>query len=513
LDAAIEFAEEQVPEDCKDVSWYIYLINMYLLGDMIIQARAIAARADELASDSITLKFAWGMIFRAEGDLNRSNAVLMEVIDAAKTQLIDHTSLVKRYREDSLPEDSPLKDLGFDLSVIKFMALQAVSDNWNDLGNRFEAIRLLEESLAEDPNNPGAMYALARMKYYKSVDHPHLLGATKALASEPMPPSKRASLHYLLGEVSDACANYEQAFEHFTRANEALKSEICELIVEEHWQLIKDSIDVFDCELLSGMPDGETRQSDTDDNEMYNGRLIFIVGMPRSGSTLIEQILSCHPGVFAGGERHSIEKFFRQMTREFQFADRYPLWFRYLDKDDAKVICASYLDGYVRPLAGDRWFVDKTLTNHAHVGALSLLFPRARFIYCTRHPLDICLSCYFTQFQGIEYSHDLFCTARMLKACQTAMKHWKLLWPTRILEVEYEEMVTSSEATIRRIVEFCGLTWNDACLRFHERQRLVTTASSYQVKRPIYSTSVARWKNYEPFLTDIWEYLQKDGSE
>ena len=500
LDYAIELAEQQVGLHPDNVNLHIHMINLYLLSDMTREARKCAESAQELASGSVILDFAWGLIHRAEGNLDLSNTFLKQVCDA-----IQHTpenSHLSVYDDD--PAEAAYRfDFGFDMPSMRAKAIYVMSDNYNDLGDRREAIRLLEGLVDDSPLRGPASYFLSRMKYYESVDHPHVHGAIAALASGSLPPADRPPVHFMLGEVFDSCGEFDEAFRHFTLANDLAKTEKGELVVRAHCENMEASMQVFDQAFFAGRVRGDSR---------YRGeRLVFIVGMPRTGSTLVEQILSCHPDVYAGGELHHLTRFIRALSKECALPEGYPYWMLRLDPEEIEGIAARYYEETVIPYGGNRWFVDKTLTNCEELGFLAALFPDAKFVYCKRNSIDTCLSIYVTHFQGIEYSNDLHHIACMFKATERIMTHWRSVLPMPILELEYETTVASPESTTRRLLEFCALSWNESCLQFYANKRRVSTASMYQVKRPIYSSSVGRWRNYEEHLGSLIDDLATES--
>jgi hypothetical protein len=238
---------------------------------------------------------------------------------------------------------------------------------------------------------------------------------------------------------------------------------------------------------------------------------VFIVGMPRSGSTLIEQILTSHPQVVAGGEMRELEEAVEDVAKSngtsvLGVAQR-------LNGDDVRNIEARYL-GHVTRLAlakpGALRVTDNRLDNIFYVGLIRLLFPRARVIHACRDPIDTCLSCFSLMFDQTEFSYDLGERGRRYRAYSGLMAHWRRVLPAAsILDVHYEDVVADIETHARRIVAYCGLPWDPACLAFHKNSRPVRTASAVQVRQPIYSTSVGRWRPDETVLRPLLDGLQR----
>jgi len=236
--------------------------------------------------------------------------------------------------------------------------------------------------------------------------------------------------------------------------------------------------------------------------------------MPRSGTTLTEQILASHPQVYGAGER-------RLATLGFSLLPRV------LGVDAAPTDCLKQLDStlvgqfadwhleQLRGLDGGRYdrVVDKMPDNYALLGWLVTLFPKARIIHCQRDVRDVALSCWITNFTRIRWANDLEHLATRVNNYFQIMDHWQKVLPAPVLSIGYEEMVADQEGTTRRLLDFVGLDWNPACLNFHKTERLVRTASVAQVRQPIYKQSVARWKHYETALRPFLERLNIPASD
>lgn len=220
---------------------------------------------------------------------------------------------------------------------------------------------------------------------------------------------------------------------------------------------------------------------------------VLIVGMPRSGTTLAEQILSRHPDVAAGGEL----TFWPDHAPDFG-VDREGR----IDQVWTRQTQAAYqaMLSQISPTA--RRITDKLPQNFHNVGLLHVAFPRARVIHCCRNPMDTCLSIYFNNFaNGMDFSFDRDWIVDYYQQYSRLAEHWRNVLPSScLLEIEYEELVAAPEPVIRRIINFCGLEWDDACLRPEQNQRVIKTASLWQARQPIYGTSVLRWQRYKPWL-------------
>ena len=242
-------------------------------------------------------------------------------------------------------------------------------------------------------------------------------------------------------------------------------------------------------------------------------RPVFIVGMPRSGTTLVEHILASHRAVFGAGELDAIEATAHRLSAETDVDATYPDDVAGLDAAACRRLGDAYLERLATLDANAARVTDKMPANFRHLGLIALLLPGARIVHCRRNPLDVCLSCYVQNFtQGNEFSNDLGDIAVTYRAYRRLIDHWRRVLPLPMLDVGYEELVADQAAVSRRIVEFVGLEWDPACLEFHANRRAVQTSSALQVRRPIYRSSIERWRVYEAELQPLIEALGDDAT-
>ncbi len=230
--------------------------------------------------------------------------------------------------------------------------------------------------------------------------------------------------------------------------------------------------------------------------------------MFRSGSTLTEQVLAAHPRVTAGGEIPYLPALVSRALAPF------PASMARLTQQHLREIAAGYLQALARLFPGGDRVTDKRPDNFLYVGLIKRLFPRARIVHTTRNALDNCLSIYFLHLdQRMSYALDLLDTGHYYVQYRRLMSHWKSLYGEDILDFDYDALVQSPKAQIEKLVSFCGLEWNDACLNFHEAKSAVRTASVWQVREPLYRRSSGRWRNYAAQLAPLREYLHRHCPE
>jgi tetratricopeptide (TPR) repeat protein len=359
-----------------------------------------------------------------------------------------------------------------------------------DLGRIKEGAVLFREVLAEDPHNISAIVGLASAREAGDQDG-DLERFEFALREGKLEPDKRAPLHSALGQIYDHQKQPREAFLHFMKANELEKSEFS---LTAFRRQIDDTIALFSPFFFM------SKTGFGSDSE----RPVLVVGMPRSGTTLTEQILSSHPLIEGAGELPDIRKLHDSVSHRGRWHDMMTA----LTDESCKELAARYLAELDRHSRTAQRVVDKMPHNFLTLGFTALLFPRARIIHCRRDPMDNCVSCYTHRFNKAHgYSTDMKTLGLYYREYRRLMEHWRKVLPLKMFELDYEEMIADQEAMSRRLVDFVGVEWDDACLNFHETERTVRTLSRWQVRQPIYRSSVQRWRKYDEFLDPLKEGL------
>ena len=318
----------------------------------------------------------------------------------------------------------------------------------------------------------------------------------RRFADDPSAPEvAKRGLFYALANLLDKSARYDEAWAACARANSIVGSSFDPAAHT-------DSVDRM---IASWTPD-TIGSLNAPSKPATN--LLFIVGMPRSGTSLVEQILASHPSVTPGGERDTLARLSFDLLATPDPTQSYFL------TDPARLQDQSVLDRAARTLASSvppkarraSVFTDKMPDNWRHLALARALAPEARVVWCRRDPRDTCLSCHFQNFFGATaWRTNLAHAASVYKDHERLMRHWQSTLGLPILELVYEDLVSDQDAQTRRLIEFAGLPWDDACLRFHESKRVVRTQSNEQVRQPMYRSAVARWKNYEAHLGPLIE--------
>jgi Sulfotransferase family len=307
-----------------------------------------------------------------------------------------------------------------------------------------------------------------------------------------------ASLYFTAAELLDRAGRYDEAFSLAAKGNGLYRGERYDPAAYEH--LTYPQIEYFTRERIGSMPKATVRSD----------KPVFIVGMPRSGTSLVEQILASHPAVHGAGELDFIHHVWVGMLDMLgSNFGQYPKCLDHLTTEQVDGMADVYLAPLVAMKPDAMRITDKMPQNFLHLGLIASLFPGARIIHCMRDPMDTCLSCFMTHFNHPQpFKHDLAQLGHFYRLYEKLMAHWKAVIDLRTLEVSYEEVVANPKEQSRRMVEFLGLPWDDRCLAFHQTKRPCATASVMQVRRPVYNSSVGRWRHYEKHLGRLQTALE-----
>jgi tetratricopeptide (TPR) repeat protein len=346
-----------------------------------------------------------------------------------------------------------------------------------------EAERLYRRALKVCPKMPSAWAGLARIRKMTSSDSAWLEGAEQIVASG-ISPMDEAEMRFSMGKYCDDVRDFAKAFQNYRRANELSKTLARDYDGEARSNFVDNMIRTYSTEAISQIGGGGSSSA----------KPVFVVGMPRSGTSLAEQIIASHPAAKGAGEL----SFWSDAADKHQASTQQGG----LAEPIRKVLAEEYLRELVAGPGDAPRIVDKAPGNGDYLGLIHSVFPNARIIYMRRDPIDTCLSCYFQQFAAtLNFTNDLSDLAHFSREHQRLMAHWRaVLPPGSIIEVPYEALIADQESWTRNILEFIGLEWEDGCLDFHKTARPVVTSSYWQVRQKVYEHSVARWRNYEKFI-------------
>ncbi len=360
-----------------------------------------------------------------------------------------------------------------------------------------DAMMHFSRAIAIRPDYAEAHYNRAEIHTFRPGDE-HLEALEALAGRKSLPANQAVCIHFALAKAFEDSRDYARAFAQL-RAGNALKRARISYDAPGERNAMRRISELFD-ERLFGRLRGKGNPSQLP---------VFVLGMPRSGSTLIEQILASHPGIQAGGEHKCLE----HAAAAIPGSDGQPIpWPEYLPALDERAlrrIAETYIAGLPPVANGTVRIVDKTPGNFCALGLIRLIFPNARIIHTTRHPVDTCVSCFAKLFDtGHGYTYDLTELGSYYRAYRELMDHWRsVLAPDSIFEVAYEDVVNDLEGQAKRLINYCGLPWDERCISFHETVRPIRTASAVQVRRPLFRTSLQRWQRYAIHLTPLLREL------
>jgi tetratricopeptide (TPR) repeat protein len=377
-------------------------------------------------------------------------------------------------------------------------ALMGLGHVLKAVGDYDGAVASYNACIREVPENGETYWSLANLKRYR-FDDAMVAEMERRVAAGGADAQSEVNFLFALGKAYEDRGDFDGAWHFYRTGNEKQRAEVSYDPVQT--EAMNDRlVSVYTADFLSS----RTGKGHPDPSP------IFILGLPRSGSTLLEQILATHSQVEGTSELPYIGRAASSLNRNREEGLNYPEAMRELSPEHLRALGNDYLaSALAHRRKGTPRFIDKMPNNFPNAGFIATILPNARIIDARRHPLDACLSCYRQLFaKGQAFTYDLTEIGEYYLQYQRLMDHWATVMPGRVLTVQYEEVVTDFEAQVRRLLEFCGLDWEEACLRFYESERPVRTPSSEQVRQPIYDRAVGHWLNYERYLGELVEVIE-----
>ena len=498
---AVELLREAIQVDPNNVDAMRYLAGAYFSRkENLDDAEALLRRATQVAPGFVGAWMLLGPVlterskyvdaidaFRKATELDPENADAWGGLGNAYARAgYAHDSVRSFGRAVALNPDAPGIQMGY------AHILKTVGDQPGSLAAYRAAIRA-------KPDFGEVYWSMANLKIFRFEDV-EVAAMEEQIKRDDLTASAETHFRFALGKAYEDKEDYDRAWKYYDSGNKLHRSQI--YYDPSEFEIRQANIkDVFTREFLKEKAEKGYEAPDP----------IFVVGLPRSGSTLIEQILASHSMVEGTAELPILGKIAASIGRYRRDNLQYPESVRDLRDKDWRAYGRQYMDECARLRETDKpFFTDKLPNNFSHIGLASLILPNARFINARRHPVDSCLGGYKQLFgKGQHFTYDVFEIAEYYKLYHEMMRHWHEALPGRILDVHYEETVGDLETQVRKILDYCGLPFEEQCLRFYETERAVKTASSEQVRQPIYTGSVGKWRRYGEHI----EYWQSELSE
>ena len=376
---------------------------------------------------------------------------------------------------------------------------QQLGMQYQKLGHFADAAVQFRQAIALDPDNGPAYLLLANTQRAGADDRPLQALYESGLDRPGIATDTRACLHFGLGKLHDDWGDYDLAFDHFRAANELRRAHAP--FDRMAWQRMVDELIRVGRELRF------VSQTKPDTGPVAG----FVVGMLRSGTTLVERLLTNGPGVESLGETELLDTFIQRIESYTGFP--YPECLLRLSSEEIEAIAADYRKQISIGRGEAKLLLDKNPLNFMHVGLIAILMPEARILHCRRDALDVCLSVYFQDFAHARnnYAYDLGDIAAFYSGYQKLMEFWNTLLPGRMLEVDYEKLVEEPETEMRLLYEALGLTWTPDAIRPQDNPATISTASIWQARQPVYQYAVGRWRHYSKHLSPLRDALENAG--
>jgi tetratricopeptide (TPR) repeat protein len=497
LDEAATAAQALIATNATDPrAWHLLSLIAAKRG-RLVEALACIGRAVALQPNDVGLRLQQGQYLIANGQRSEALGVATSLADATLGRADWNDALGTLFTLC----DEPSRALPFFLAAVRqspndsryHYNLAAVQRMTGDLA---DAEATLDSVIANQPSNAYAYYTRADLRT-QSRERNHVREMTDALDRHVQHVGDRILICYALGKELDDIGDYGRAFHYFKRGADAQRA----LFTYD----VRD-----DTAAIDRIIERHTREAVTGAGGFDSDECIFVIGLPRTGTTLVEQILSSHSEVFGAGELqafplaviNAVKALYGRPVGKWELAELSL-------KLEPERLGRGYLEA-TRPQTGrTRHFVDKQPTNYLYAGLIGRALPRARFIVVSRDPVDSCFAMYRALFTGAyPFSYTLSELAAYYAAWHRLIRHWQTVLGDRLLVVRYEDLVQRFEETARRMTGHCGLAWESRISSFHAHARTVTTASATQVRRPVYGSSVGKWRHYEEQLAPLIEALR-----
>jgi len=464
MQLAVDYLRQAISENPQSIEAHRALATLHVERNSIEKAREIYEQIIKKEPNFQQINLEYANCLAKTGELEKASKIFNEILKNDKNNLI---------------------------------ALNGIANNHRLVGNFQEAEKIYQDIIKRDSNNIAAYSGLSNCGKFSDKNADIIKNMEKIILKK-----SDATGYFALGKIHDDLKDFEKAIGYYRKGNH-LKNKRVKFNEEQYQERIDSIINIFDKSFITKIQ--------TEDNLPI--KPIFILGAPRSGTTLVEQILSSHTKVFGAGELGYIKHISSGKYSDNVKTKLYPE--RFLDNTDedfsfVRNDAETYLNK-VQQFIDDKNIIiitDKMPGNYEYLGYIFSMFPNCKVINTKRDPIDTCLSIFFQNFHsGHKYAFDLDNLVIWYKEYDRLMNHWLSLFDEKILTVNYESIINNTEEIVRDIISYSNLEWQDECLQFHKSKRAVNTASNWQVKQPIYKTSNQKWKNYEKFIPELIDGL------
>ncbi len=478
----------------EDVGTMIKLGNAFNAVQLFTESILLYERALTILPDNAPVHRHLGASLQRMGQIKKAIKCFEQALCLRTDYVRVRIDLARALRQLGKAEEAlaPLEE-AIDLEPDDGEAHIQLAATYRQLGQTELAIEQLEQFLIIRPTCGEAYYRISMIRPKRE-----LISVVERLLSDPgLPNGDAIYCHFALGNLFNGSKSFDQAFRHFLMAN-TLQRETFTYHTKENSQIVDRLIKVYCNDFFQGK-----RQFGS-----ASPLPVFIVGMPRSGTTLVEQILSSHALVHGAGEIEAFPGVNRSIAQQLKYAKPTPECMCLMDRKMVEEYSARYLQELALHCPTAVRIIDKFPQNFFSIGLIKTLFPDARIIHCQRNPLDNCTSLFFHCFTTFKASFELTELGQYYLQYQRLMSHWQNLFPGEIFTVQYEDLVLDQERVSKQLIEYIGLEWDEKCIDFQNNERNVLSVSNMQVRQPMYKSSMNRWKLYEKQLQPLIEVLR-----
>jgi len=491
---AVELLLKALSVQPKSIKVLSVLGNIYYQTKNYIQAVKYFTQLNNLDPNIADSWLNMGNALFQLGKVNESIESFKKVLKLNPTNVSAYTNIAHAYKHNGLPDKAlPAYEKALELDIENLTAVIGIIDLYERSGELTKAYELIQQNINDGVENTDLAASYIRIcSKFGSCDSA-ITYAENVLNNAEASDQETARLEYALGRIFDKNKNYDKAFSYYKHANSL---STCNYSSDDYIGLVTTLKKQFDWQFFTKVARPSVRSK----------RPIFILGMPRSGTSLTEQILASHPDIYGAGELTYIGDIVQSLDETILKNSHYPSGLLQLTTEDMDQLAESYLSRLDKINQSALYITDKMPTNFIHLGLINILFPDAKIVHCTRDPIDTCLSIYFQDFGDTNpFANNIEDIAAYYQQYQSFVTHIKSILSVNYIEVPYESLVSDQEKESRKLIEFVGLDWDDACLSFNKTKRYVATPSYDQVRKKIYTSSVRRWVHYKEHISELIE--------
>ena len=492
VDDAIKEFQHSVDKDPRNFLAYTNLgDHLLLIGDVKLSVDSFKS-AIQLNPRFADAYNGLGNAYRLLGKWDEAAALYRQAIEIDPQHKDAYNGLGNALRETGeIKKAVSMYMRAIEIDPNNDVAYNNLGNSLSDQGDINGAIAAYYKSIEINPEYAEAYRHLANVKKY-AEDDPDIRLIESLYMKNGVSDEQRMHLCFALGKIYEDIGEYYRSMDFIQNGNQ-LKRSLIDYSKSEEQFLFDEIIETFSKRLFSHY----------DDSGCLNDTPIFILGMPRSGTSLVEQIIASHPLVYGGGELNNLPKLEKNICSDLADSS-YPRCVESLDMSVIYNIGEEYIDSIRKNTMIERFVTDKMPLNFLRIGLIKLILPNAKIIHCMRDPMDNCLSIYKNYFpRSYKWSYDMSELGGYYKSYLKIMEHWRDVLPECFYDVSYERLVSDQYEETKKMLDYCDLQWSDSCLSFHKTKRVVGTASNAQVRNPIYNDSVNLWRKYEKELEPL----------